>query len=87
MHLKPAVVSGTIHSKAMVIVVSVATNKHRKVNRMSAYTTVYVKVTKEVEQWIEVQAVTCIEAKQIARDDLEVVRVLEAQYDKPDDFD
>ena len=54
---------------------------------MGADTTVYVKVTKEVEEWIEVQAVTCTEAKQIARDDIDVIRVISAQYDKPEDFD
>lgn len=54
---------------------------------MGANTTIYVKVTKEVEQWVEVQAVTCLEAKQIARDDLDVLRVVAAQFDKPDDYD
>ena len=53
---------------------------------MGADTKVYVKVIKEVEQWIDVQAVTCLEAKQIARDDLNVVRVITAQYDEPDDY-
>ena len=53
---------------------------------MSANTTVYVKVTKETEEWMEVSAVTLIEAKRIARDDADVMRVLEAQYAEPDDY-
>lgn len=52
---------------------------------MSASTCVYVKVTKEVEEWIEVQAVTLTEAKAIARDDIDVIRVLSAQYNDPNE--
>ena len=53
---------------------------------MSAGTTVYVKVTKEVEQWVEVRAVTLTEAKRVAREDMDVLRVVGAQYDIPDDY-
>lgn len=53
---------------------------------MGAETTVYVKVTKEVEQWVEVQAITLDEAKSLARDDCDVIRVISAQYDEPEDL-
>lgn len=50
---------------------------------MGADTTVYVKVVKECEAWVEVQAVTLTEAKQMAFNDKDVIRVVGARYDKP----
>ena len=51
---------------------------------MGAETTVYVKVVKEIEEWVEVSAITLTGAKAIARNDIDVIRVLSGQYDKPE---
>jgi hypothetical protein len=53
---------------------------------MGAATKVYVKVTKEIEEWMEVYAVTRTEAMDEVRNDINVVRVLDAQYEKPEDL-
>lgn len=47
---------------------------------MSASVPVRVKVIKETEQWVDVYAVTLTEAKEIARTDPGVVRVVSAVY-------
>ena len=54
---------------------------------MSAETTVYVKVTKEVEQWIEVEALTCYAAIEMVKNYDGVVNVIGAQYDEPEEND
>lgn len=51
---------------------------------MGAETKVYVKVIKEVEEWITVDAVTLSQAEQEAYAEDEVIRVVAAQYDPPD---
>jgi hypothetical protein len=52
---------------------------------MGAETTVYVRVRKLYEEWIEVSAVTLQQAEEIALDRDDVVEVVESAYDKPTD--
>lgn len=48
---------------------------------MSARTTIYVRVLKTYDEWIEVQAVTLDEAKEEAEKLPDVARVLETSYE------
>ena len=50
---------------------------------MGAETKIWVKVAKTCEEWIEVSAVTRVEAEQKARCYRGVVYVLESQYEEP----
>lgn len=51
---------------------------------MSANTTIYVLVIKEVASWVEVSAATLAMARVIAKEhDGDVVRVVKAQYECP----
>ena len=50
---------------------------------MGAETTVYVKVRRFRDEWIEVSAVTRTHAEEIARTRDGVVEVVESTYDKP----
>jgi len=52
---------------------------------MGAETTVYAKVLKSHEEWIEVPAVTLDEAAKAAYCQERVIAVLHVQYEKPDD--
>lgn len=51
---------------------------------MGAETTVYVKISKPVIEWVEVQAVTLDDAIKEVKED--VFQVLDVQYDKPDEW-
>jgi len=50
---------------------------------MGAKTTVYVKISKPVTEWIEVQAVTLSDAIKEVKED--TFQVLDVQYDKPEE--
>ena len=53
---------------------------------MGAETTIYVKVARLQEEWIEVQAVTMLEAAQLAERLPGIAMVLDTSYDAPHDI-
>lgn len=53
---------------------------------MGAETTIYVKIARLQEEWIEVQAVTMLEAAKIAECMPGVAMVTDTSYDRPDDI-
>jgi hypothetical protein len=54
---------------------------------MGAETTIYVKVLKHYEEWIQVSAVTRLEAEHEALRTPDVITVLEVSYDPPNDIE
>ena len=53
---------------------------------MGAETVVYVKILKPVVEWIEVQSITFDAAIKEVKEDTFHFQVLDAQYDKPDEW-
>ena len=53
---------------------------------MGAETTVYVKRSRLVEEWIEVQAITLYDGIKEVTSMESTFKVLDAQYDKPDEW-
>ena len=54
---------------------------------MGAETTVYVKISKPVIEWVEVQAITLDDAIKEVKEDTFHFQVLYAQYNKPDEWE